>query len=58
MIKKTKELTDKIQSGENNLKVSVTVEAGFMVKAGGKLSEVVPIPADDDKWWSDENFGK
>jgi hypothetical protein len=58
MMKKTKELTDKMQSGENNLKVSVTVEAGFMVKAGGKLSEVVPIPADDDKWWSDENFGK
>ena len=26
--------------------------------AGGKIGELIPIPADDDKWWSDEKFGK
>jgi hypothetical protein len=58
MIKKSKEMTDNLKNGVNDFKMNINVDAGYMVKAGGKLSEVIPIPADDDKWWSDERFGK
>ncbi len=58
MIKRSKELADKVNYRVNDFKVKVTVEAGYQVTAGGKLSEVIPISNDDVKWWSDENFEK
>jgi hypothetical protein len=29
----------------------IVIEAGYMVTVGEKLSDIVPIPADDVKWW-------
>jgi hypothetical protein len=49
---KAKELQDKIKEESIYNSTKHIVESGFQVTVtGGKIGEVVPIPADDDRWW-------
>jgi hypothetical protein len=50
LIAKTKELSEKMQTGMQNMKVSVKVEAGNQVTVGSSIGTVIPIEGEDN-WW-------
>jgi hypothetical protein len=47
----SKELTEKLQKETSEYGDLIIVEAGFQVTIGDKTGDIIPIEANDDKWW-------
>jgi len=56
---KSKNLSAQMLGDANKVTSGITVNAGYQTTVGDKsIGEIVPITADDDKWWDNENYNK
>lgn len=55
---KSKDLSEKVLSDANKVTNGVTLESGYKMSIGDTIGEKIPIGADDDKWWENENYNK
>ena len=55
---KSKGLSDEILKNKNTIMDGIKLEAGYQVAVGETIGEIIPISADDNKWWDNQNFNK
>jgi hypothetical protein len=53
LMAKSKGHTNKISKESDDAVKKVEVEAGYQCNVAKKIGEVVPIPADEVKWWEE-----